>query len=115
MSERRCWLYCFPIFTRRSRGQSPLTSWRSLVEELLPDPEDDDGAEDAEDEVLEVAGAKELDVEQGADEGAYVAAGDADDEVEAAALALAAHDAVGDVADEHAREDGPCGELCNVL
>jgi len=82
------------------------------VEHLFPDPEEDDGTNDAEDKVLEVASSNQVYVKQGTDECAHIAAHHAYDDVHAAAFAFAAHDAVGYVSHTEARKDGPCCKLC---
>ena len=49
------------------------------------------------------------------DESAGITADDAHDEIHATTLALAAHQAVGDISDEDARDDGPRREICYVI
>ena len=85
---------------------------KPLVKEFLPDPEHDDSAEEAEDEVLEVAGAKKVDVEERPDETTGVAARDTHD---AAAFAFATHDAIGNVAYQDARQYRPSRKLSDVF
>jgi hypothetical protein len=86
-----------------------------LIEKLLPDPKDHNGTKNTEDEVGDVSLAEERDVEQVANECTSIAAHDAYNKVHATSLALAAHDAIGDVTNENACKDGPGGKICNMF
>ena len=86
-----------------------------LSEEFLPEPENGDGTENTEDEVGDVAFAKQLYFQEVADGGADIAAYDANDEIDDASFALAAHDAVGKIADKDTCEYRPCREICEMF
>ena len=87
----------------------------SLSEQFFPEPQDGDGTDDTENEVREVALAEEFNLQEVADESADIAAYDTDNEVDDTSLALAAHEAVGKVADEDSREDWPSCEICKMF
>lgn len=82
-----------------------------LSRELVPKPQDGDRSYDAENKILKVSGSGEIDVEKRADERPDIASHNSDKEIHATSLALTAHDAVGNVADDYASEYRPCGEL----
>ena len=88
---------------------------RPLTENLLPDPEHHYGTNHAEHEVGEIALAQQFDVQQVADECACITAHDPHDEVHAAALAFAAHDAVGHIADDDTCQYRPSREFRNLF
>lgn len=86
-----------------------------LIKQLLPYPQDGDCADDAEDEVSEIAFAKQLDIQQIADESTSIAAYDSYDKIHTTTLALTAHNAVCYVANEDTCEYRPRRKICNVL
>ena len=86
-----------------------------LSKQLLPNPQHGDCTGNAKHEVGEKALAKQLDVQQMADECSYITANDAYDEVHATSFSLTAHNAVGNVADENTYEYWPSGKYCNVF
>ena len=49
------------------------------------------------------------------DEGSSITADDAHNEVHATSFALAAHNAVGDVADQESCQYRPCSKICDVF
>ena len=86
-----------------------------LIEELLPNPQYRYGANDAEDEVGKITLAKQFYVQQIADDGAGITAHNTYEEVHTTSFAFAAHDAVGNIANENSRKDWPRCEICNVF
>ena len=86
-----------------------------LIEQFLPEPQHRHSPDHTEHEVGEISFPEQFDVQQMADECSGIAAYDAHDEVHAASLALAAHDAVGNVTDEDACQYRPGREFCNVF
>ena len=85
------------------------------IKQFLPNPQDGDSTNYAEDEVSEIAFAKQFDVQQMADEGSHIAADDAHEEVHAASFTFTAHDAIGNITDENASQYRPSREFCNVF
>ena len=83
--------------------------------QFLPNPQDGDSTNDAEDEVGEIAFAKQFYVQQMADEGSCIAANDAHDEVHTASFAFTTHDAVGNITNKNACQYRPSREICNML
>ena len=86
----------------------------TLVEQLLPKPQEDDGSANAEDKVREVALPQQFYLQQMADERTHIAADDTYDQIHATTLARTTHYAVGDIANEDARKDRPRREICNM-
>ena len=68
-----------------------------LIKYLFPNPQEGYSTDGAEDEVGEVALAKQFDVQQMADKGTYITANDTDDKVHAASFAFTTHNAVGNI------------------
>ena len=65
--------------------------------------------------MLEVTRTQQLHVEQRTDKRSCITADDANDKVHATSLALATHDAVGNIANDDACDDGPRRELCQMV
>ena len=73
------------------------------------------GTNYAKHEISKIAFAKQLYVQQMADEGADIASNDANDKVHTASVAFAAHDAVGNVAYKNTCQYRPSREISYML
>ena len=85
------------------------------TKQLLPNPQHGYSTNYAEDEVREIAFAKQLDVQQVTDESTNVTADDTHNKVHAASLAFTAHNAIGNITDENASQYRPSRKFCNVF
>src|SRR5574344_1875285 len=86
-----------------------------LPKQLLPQPQHDYRADDAEDKVLQVSGSEELHIKQRTDEGTDITAHNTNNQVHTASLALTAHNAVGNIADNNTCQYRPCRKFCNMF
>ena len=82
---------------------------------FLPQPQHRYRTNDTEHEIGEIALSKQFNIQQVADESSDITADDTDKKVHATSFALTAHKAVGNVANENAREYRPCRKICNVI
>lgn len=72
-----------------------------LARKFVPKPKDGYRAYDTEHKILKVSCSCEIDIKKRADKRPDIAAYYADEEVHATSLSLAAHDAVGYIADDY--------------
>ena len=86
-----------------------------LIKYLFPNPQEGYSTDGAEDEVGEVALAKQFDVQQMADKGADIAANDTNDKIHTASFALTTHNTVSYVTNEDTREYRPCRKVSNMF
>ena len=77
------------------------------IKQLLPNPQDGDGTNNAEDEVSEIAFSKQFYIQQVANERSYIAANNAHDKVHTTSFAFTAHDAIGNITNKNARQYWP--------
>jgi hypothetical protein len=85
------------------------------VEQFLPNPQDRNCTNYAEDEVGKIALAQQFYVQQITDKSAGIAANDTYEQVHAASLTLTAHNTVGNVADEYACEYRPRSKYYDMV
>ena len=86
-----------------------------LIEKLLPNPQYRYGANDAEDEVGKITLAKQLNVQQTADDGTGITAYNTYEEIHTTSFSFTAHNAVGNIANENTSKDWSRCEICNMF
>ena len=85
------------------------------IKQFLPYPQDGDGTNYAKNKVGEIAFAKQLNVQQVADECTHIAANDTHDKVHAATFSFADHDTVGNVTNKDTSQYRPSCEICKMF
>ena len=86
-----------------------------LIEKLLPNPQYRYGTNDAENKVGKIPLAKQLNVQQTADEGTGITAYNTYEEIHTTSFSFTAHNAVGNIANENTSKDWPRCEICNMF